>query len=92
MDCGEERGGGRAGGSMTDLWRGRSFLGGNKETLCKGKRDEICSHALCLSSVCIRIYIISSAAHNLLKVDPLFSPKGYSIFQTQKINDIWLPR
>lgn len=58
---------------MIDLGRGRegAFLGGNKETLCEGERDENCSHAPCLSSVCIRIHIISSAADNLLKADPL---------------------
>lgn len=62
---------------MIDLGRGRSFFGGNKETLCEGKRDENCSHAPCLSSVCIRIHIISSAAHNLLKADPLSSKRTH---------------
>lgn len=59
---------------MVDLGRGGEaayFRGGNKETLCEGERDEYCSHALCLSSVCIRIHIISSATHILLKADPL---------------------
>lgn len=44
----ERRGGGRAGGSMTDQGRGREGKGRrrDKEALCEGRRDEKCSLAL----------------------------------------------
>lgn len=46
----EGKGGGRVGGSVIDLGRGRegAFLGTNKESLCEGERDENCSYVLCL--------------------------------------------
>lgn len=65
---------GRAGGSAIDLGRGGegAFLDGGQTRRVFVKEREMKSiHMPSVSPVCIRIHIISSAADNLLKAEPL---------------------